>query len=343
MENTTIKYSLIIATYNRLPELKELIASVTELDFPKAKFELLISDDGSTDGTEAFVKAQDFSFNFKYIKQENKGPGEARNHGMREANGEFFIFIDSDCIIPANYLQEVDKAVLAEQLEAFGGPDDCHPDFPPMLKAINYSMTSFIGTGGTRGGSKKAVTKFYPRSYNMGIHRKVFEDVGGMNKLRHGQDMDLSVRIYNAGYKVGLIQDAFVYHKRRTNLRRFYKQIFNWGVARINLGRMYDSMLKPIHLAPAVIVAGLILVAVLALFFTWGRYLFGLAVLGALGIAGLAFLQSYARYKSVKVSLLSIITLYTQVFAYGAGTWSGIFQALTGKKVAKGFSKNYYK
>lgn len=336
------KYSLIIATYNRLPELKELLASVRAFDFPKDRFELVISDDGSTDGTREYLAGQAFDFPFQYLHQENKGPGEARNHGMREARGEYFIFIDSDCIIPPDYLQKIEAHLQAEPLDAFGGPDDCHPDFPPMLKAINYSMTSFIGTGGTRG-SKKAVTKFYPRSFNMGIHRRIFEDIGGMNQLRHGQDMDLSARIYEAGYRVGLIPDALVYHKRRTNLRRFFKQIFNWGVARINLGRMYPGMLKPVHLAPLAVVSGLVLSVLLALFFPWGRWLLALALLGALGIALLAFFQSLARYRNLRVALLSIVTLFTQVFAYGMGTWSGLWQVWRGKKVAEGYTRNYYK
>jgi hypothetical protein len=164
-----------------------------------------------------------------------------------------------------------------------------------------------------------------------------------MNQLRHGQDMDLSARIYEAGYAVGLIPDAFVYHKRRTNLRRFFKQIFNWGVARINLGRMYPGMLKPIHLAPLFVVLGLVGSILLAIIFPWGRWLLALALLGALGIALLAFSQSLTRYGSLKVALLSIVTLFTQVFAYGLGAGSGIWQSLTGKKVAKGFTRNYYK
>jgi len=340
--DSTPKYSIIIATYNRLPELQELLESVRAFAFPKDQFELVISDDGSTDGTREFLAAQNFDFPFQYLHQENQGPGEARNHGMREARGEYFIFIDSDCIIPADYLKKVDQHLAEDALDAFGGPDDCHPDFPPMLKAINYSMTSFIGTGGTRG-AKKAVTKFYPRSFNMGIHRKVFEDIGGMNQLRHGQDMDLSARIYEAGYRVDLIPDAFVYHKRRTNLRRFFKQIFNWGVARINLGRRYKGMLKPVHLAPAVIVAALLVCVLLAIFFKWGFWLLLIGLLGALGIALLAFFQSLSRYGSPKVALLSIVTLFTQVFAYGLGAWSGILQVMQGKSTAKGFTRNYYK
>lgn len=342
MSDQSVTYSIIVATYNRLPELKELLASVAAFDFPVDRFELVVSDDGSTDGTRAYLEQQSFPFSLRYLYQENKGPGEARNHGMREAAGDYFLFIDSDCIIPSDYLQKVDRHLAEEPLDAFGGPDDCHPDFPPLLKAINYAMTSFLGTGGTRG-SEKAVTKFYPRSFNMGIHRKVFADIGGMNALRHGQDMDFSARIYAAGYRVGLIPDAFVYHKRRTNLRRFYKQIFNWGVARINLGRMYPDMLKPIHLAPAMLVGGVLLVALLALFWPVARWLLLVAVLGALGVALLAFVQSWQRYRSWRVSALSVVTLFTQVTAYGLGTWSGLRQWATGKQLAEGFTKNYYK
>ena len=227
------RYSLIIATYNRLEELKELLHSAGAQDFPMDQFEMVISDDGSQDGTRAYLEEQSFSFPLRYLYQANKGPGEARNYGMREAAGEYFLFIDSDCILPKTYLTTIDRCLEATPLDAFGGPDDCHPSFGPMLKAINYSMTSFIGTGGTRG-AKKSVGKFYPRSFNMGIHRSVFEKIGGMNQLRHWQDMDFSARIYAAGFKVGLIPDAVVYHKRRTNLKRFFKQIFNWGEARIN-------------------------------------------------------------------------------------------------------------
>lgn len=342
MQDSDIKYSLIIATYNRLPELRELIDSVEALDFPRDRFELVISDDGSTDGTRAFIEQSSLPFPVRYLHQENKGPGEARNHGMREASGTYFLFIDSDCILPPDYLQRVDDHLRREPLDAFGGPDDCHPDFPPLLKAINYSMTSFLGTGGTRG-SRKAVTKFYPRSFNMGIHRKIFADIGGMNKLRHGQDMDFSARIYAAGYRVGLIPDAVVFHKRRTNLRRFFKQIFNWGVARINLGRMYPDMLKPVHLTPAVLLAGLVLLLLLAFLFGWARWLLAMAGIGALLVALLAFGQSVKRYRNVWVGLLSIVTLFLQVGAYGMGTWSGIWQWLTGKTVAQGFTKNYYK
>lgn len=337
-----MKYSIIVATYNRLQELQELLDSVDALDFDTNDFEILISDDGSTDGTKEFLLESNFDFNIKYIHQSNKGPGEARNHGMSKSTAEYFIFVDSDVMLPPDYLKKIDKEISASSLDAFGGPDTYHPSFPPLLKAINYSMTSFLGTGGTRG-SSKSIAKFYPRSFNMGIHRKVFEDIGGMNKLRHGQDMDFSQRIYDAGYKVGLIPDAYVYHKRRTSLRKFFKQIHNWGVARINLSRIHSEMLKPVHLLPLLVLISFVMVAILALFLPFFKLLFTIAILAAVLVALLAFVQSSITYKSIYVGALSIVTLFIQVFAYGLGTLNGVLQVLVFKKEAKGFTKNYYK
>ncbi len=341
MKNS-IKFSIIIATYNRLDELQELFQTLLEMKYDVSRYELVIVDDGSTDGTQKYIKNGQWPFHLLYLKQKNQGPGAARNYGMQEANGEYFLFIDSDCMLPPQYLSEIDKGLKKNQFEAFGGPDTFHPSFSPLLKAINYSMTSFIGTGGTRGG-KKSVGKFYPRSFNMGIHKSVFDKIGGMGGLRHGQDMDFSARIYEAGFKVGLIPEAFVYHKRRTSLRKFFKQIFNWGVARINLGTKHKNMLKPIHLAPTFLLFGVLISLILAPFIPYGTYLLGLIGMGSIAVALFAFFQSLLTYKSIEVALLSIITLFLQVFAYALGSASGLLQKLKGNKEAKGFTRNYYK
>src|SRR6056297_391711 len=341
-KSNTYKYSIIVATYNRIEEMKELINSLQAMTFSPADFELVVVDDGSADGTGDYLKSLDTEFDIQYHYQQNQGPGAARNRAMSEAKGEYFIFLDSDVIVPERYLTAVDESVTTESWDAFGGPDDSHPSFPPLLLAINYSMTSFIGTGGTRG-STDSVTRFYPRSFNMGIHRQIFESMGGMNDLRHGQDMDYSARIYRAGYKVGLIPDAVVYHKRRTSLKKFYKQIFNWGVARINLGRTYSEMLKPVHLLPAVLIAIVIISVVASLFFPAVLWLFLFMVFGAIGVAGFAFYDSYRQTQKWRVAFLSIVTLFLQVFAYGLGNWSGIWQWMRGKSRAEGFTKNYYK
>jgi glycosyltransferase involved in cell wall biosynthesis len=312
------------------------------MDYPPDDFEWVVVDDGSSDGTREYINNLAVDFAIQYHYQQNQGPGAARNRAMAEARGQYFIFLDSDVIVPETYLAAVNQSVKEESWDAFGGPDDSHPSFPPLLQAINYSMTSFIGTGGTRGRAD-SVTRFYPRSFNMGIHRKVYEDLGGMNDLRHGQDMDYSVRIYRAGYKVGLIPDAVVYHKRRTSFKKFYKQIFNWGVARINLGRMYSEMLKPIHLLPAVLIAILILSLVGSLIYSPFMWVLFFMIFGAVGVALFAAFDAFRKTRSIQVTYLAIITLFLQVFAYGLGSWSGIWQWVRGKSRAEGFTKNYYK
>lgn len=339
------RFSVIVPSYNRIDELAELMDSFIALinHYPQhPPFELLVVDDGSTDGTVKLLESIQTPFQLSVISQANLGPGAARNRGMAEAQGEYFLFLDSDCTVPPEYLAEVDRALTEHQWDAFGGPDTYREDFSPLLKAINYSMTSFIGTGGTRG-SKESVTKFYPRSFNMGISRKVFETIGGMGGLRHGQDMDYSARIYKAGFKVGLIEKAYVYHKRRTSLWKFFKQIFNWGVARINLSRQHPELLKPIHLAPAMLIIAIILSLIIALIIGLINQLATVIASGIIFIAIIAFVQSYLSYKSIKTSFLSIITLLIQISAYGLGLISGVLQSTLGREIAKGFTKNYYK
>ena len=336
-------FSLIIPTYNRLDELRELIPTIEQQDYDLTSVELVIVDDGSTDGTSEYINSYTSNLKITYVKQQNQGPGPARNRGMSLATGEYFIFVDSDCLLPPEYFSELAAGIAAEGFEAFGGPDTYHPSFSPLLKAINYSMTSFIGTGGTRG-SKKSIAKFYPRSFNMGMARTVYDTIGGFGSLRHGQDMDYSARIYAAGFKVGLISEAFVYHKRRTSLWRFFKQIHNWGVTRINLAALHPNMLKPIHLAPAVILLIGLSILVLALFFSWSFMLLKLGLIGLLVLTIFITIQSFLEYRSLKVASLSILTLFIQVFAYAVGSLNGIWQKWIMKKpTAIGITKNYYK
>ncbi len=340
-----LKYSVIVAVYNRIDEVKELLFSAEKLDFKRSNFEILFVDDGSNDGFQQFISDYKSSsgLQIRTIYQENKGPGEARNNGMKNAKGEYFIYVDSDCMFPSHWLKSIDEAVIKNNFDAFGGPDTFHPSFSPLLKAINYSMTSIIGTGGTRG-SKKSVGKFYPRSFNMGIHRKIFENIGGMNKLRHGQDMDFSQRIYDAGYKVGLIPDAYVYHKRRTSLSKFYRQIFNWGVARINLSQKHPSMLKPIHLLPAMVVTVLVILLILTFILpSVAKIIWMVTAAGYVIIVLWAFFESLLKYKSLAAALLSPVTLNIQVFAYGFGLIKALWQVkILCRKEARGFVKGYY-
>lgn len=332
--------SIIVPVYNRADEIDEFLGSCS---MQKSKnFEVIIVDDGSTDNLKEIVEKYKPKLDIYYFYEQNRGPGAARNMGMDKANGRWFVFIDSDCTISPDYIANLEAHLKKEDFDAFGGPDTYREDFLPFLKAVNYSMTSFIGTGGTRG-SKKSVTKYYPRSFNMGIKREVYERIGGMKDLRHGQDMEFSNRIYKADFKVKFFPDVFVYHRRRTNLRRFFKQIFNWGATRVNLGRLDKEMLKPVHALPAVLLLIFICTILLAVFVPFFIYVLWAEIIIVLAALIFAFLQSTIRYHSPVVGLLSMVTLITQIVAYGSGFWySVILSVFRPGKFVRGFTKKYY-
>lgn len=338
-----IKYSIIIAVYNRLEEVKDLLKSFEELQFDTKRFEVLFIDDGSTDGFKEFIKNYITQMKIRVFYQENRGPGIARNNGMKNAFGEYFIFIDSDCFVPPSWLLEIDIALKKNYLDAFGGPDTAHQSFSTLLKAINYSMTSFLGTGGTRG-SSKSLSKFYPRSFNMGIKESVFKKIGGMSELRHGQDMDYSQRIYDAGFKVGLVKNAFVYHKRRTSIPKFFRQVFNWGIARINLSISHPSILKPIHLLPIAVVLWISILGVFSLFNIYLVSILSFITIVCYSLINIfAFFQSFLINKSLFVAVFSVLILNIQVFAYGLGLITALWQTkILRRSQAVGFTKGYY-
>jgi len=339
-------YSIIVPTFNRSDEISELLHSFETLEFDRNKFELIIVDDGSTDNTEEIVK--NFSagndINIKYINQNNKGPGAARNAGMENAKGDFFIFIDSDCTVAENWLQEIDKGITKLSADAYGGPDSCKKSFPPLLKAINYSMTSFITTGGIRGHKKKKLGKFYPRSFNMGLTRELYEKIGGFGSLRHGQDMEYSNRIIRNGAKIAQIQSAIVFHKRRTSIYKFFKQVFNWGVARINLFKIDKSMLEPVHTLPAFALCFGIILVIVALFFPPVRTVFKYLLYLFLTMLLLSAIHAYFIYKNLKTALLILVIIPVQIAGYGMGfSYAVIKRLLLGHGEFTGYSKQYYK
>jgi glycosyltransferase involved in cell wall biosynthesis len=339
-------YSVIVASFNRIDEIKDLLASFEALGSDQTKYELIIVDDGSTDGTGDFLEKyiQKSRLPLRFVCQENKGPGAARNTGMATAGGDFFIFIDSDCSVPVHWLDKIDQALNNEQADAYGGPDTYREDFPALLKAINYSMTSFITTGGLRGRKGKKLAKFYPRSFNMGISRKLWEKIGGFGSLRHGQDIEFSNRILSSHAKVRFIPEAYVYHKRRTNIRRFYRQVYNWGVARINLYKLDPHMLEPLHIVPAMATLFVGAIIILAFFFDFFlRFLtagFLLALVIQIGLS----IDALRIYREIKPALLLPVIMPAQIFGYGLGFINNfIRRVILGKDEKVGFKRNYYK
>lgn len=311
-------YSIIIPVYNRPDEVHELLASLLKQTY--SNFEVLIIEDGSSTPCQQVVNEFSEKLDIKYHVKENGGQGFARNFGFERAKGDYFIVFDSDCLIPTDYLSIVDRFLEQNQVDAFGGPDQAHPSFNILQKAISYSMTSPFTTGGIRG-AKRHVGKFHPRSFNMGISRKVFEETGGYKITRMGEDVEFSIRIINSGFKTALIEDAYVYHKRRTSLNQFYKQLHFFGRARVNVNRFFPGEIKLVHLLPLFFV--LAILGWLSTFF-WQSQLFKVGSYCLAGYFGLIFLDSLMKSRNLSVAGLSLFTSFLQLFAYGMGIISEV-------------------
>src|SRR5436190_10777648 len=243
-----MQFSVIIPVYNRPDEIKELLESLTKQTYKK--FDVMIVEDGSSLKCEEVVNSFKDKLSIEYHYKENSGQGFSRNYGFDLAKGDYFIVFDSDCIIPEHYFQTVYNSLSKNYLDAYGGPDRSHHSFTDIQKAISYSMTSLFTTGGIRGGRKR-VGVFHPRSFNMGISKEVFDKTKGYIITRMAEDLEFSIRIINAGFKVGLIEDAYVYHKRRTSFKQFFNQLHFFGRGRINLYRFFPNELKAIHFFPS--------------------------------------------------------------------------------------------
>ncbi len=320
-----MQFSIIIPVYNRPQEVDELLESLCLQTLKD--FEVIVVEDGSSETCEDICEKYTQRLDLHYYFKPNSGPGPSRNYGAERSRGEYLIILDSDVIVPENYLQIVLDELSTEPVDAFGGPDKAHPSFTPIQKAINYSMTSFFTTGGIRGGDKK-LDKFYPRSFNLGIRKDVYEALGGFAPMRYGEDIDLSTRIFKGGYSCRLFPEAFVYHKRRVKFSSFFRQVKHSGNARIVLKKKYPDTFKLVHLLPAAFVCGNILLVLLAIFQSW----FWLLPIGLYII--LVFIDSLLKNKDLKVAALSIIASYCQLFGYGKGFIESFCGELSKRKTA---------
>lgn len=324
-----MRYSFVIPVYNRPDETDELLESLAQQTL--RDFEVLVVEDGSQITCQQVVQKHAAQMPIKYFCKPNSGPGQTRNYGAERSQGEYLIFLDSDCVLPPGYLEAVEKELSASPCDAFGGPDRSHPSFTPVQKAISYSMTSFFTTGGIRGGKKK-LDKFYPRSFNMGISASLYRKLGGFSKMRFGEDIDLSIRIFQSGARCRLFPLAWVWHKRRTDLRKFFRQVHNSGIARINLYKKYPSSLKLVHLLPALFTLGMgflllmmvvgLLLGLLSQSARWGMIgweMFFLSLLFPVLYSLLICADSTGENHSLRVGVLSVMASFVQLIGYGTG------------------------
>ena len=345
-----MKYSIIVPVYNRPDEVDELLESLSNQTLKD--FEVIIVEDGSVKPCKDVCDKYAGILALHYYAKENSGPGQSRNYGAERAQGDYVIILDSDVVLPTGYLQAIDDELRQNPSEAFGGPDAAHDSFTPVQKAISYSMTSFFTTGGIRGGKAK-LDKFYPRSFNMGIRRDVYLKLGGFSKMRFGEDIDFSYRIVEAGFKPRLLPEAWVWHKRRTDFKKFFRQVYNSGIARINLEKRHPGTMKLVHLLPTVFTVGVI----------------GLILISAVGRALMHYvdrdqfywmcfapwipillycliicIDSSIRNKSLWVGLLSIPAAFTQLMGYGLGFIESWWKRCVRKQDEfQAFEKTFYK
>jgi len=301
-------YSVIVPVFNRLNEVKELLDSLALQSYKN--FEVVLIEDGSTQPCE-FLLTSYTSLNIRYYFKSNTGPGDSRNFGMSKAEGDYFIFFDSDCIIPSHYFETLEHHLNSNLLDAFGGPDRAHESFSDIQKAINQAMTSFVTTGGIRG-RKQQLDKFQPRSFNMGFKKEVYINVGGFSDIHPGEDPDLSYRIMNAGYTTSLIPGAYVYHKRRIDFEKFYTQVYKFGMVRVILLKWYPEKAKAVYYLPAVFVLGtsfLLLMSTLIHFSLMPLILLTIVI----------WAEAIFNTGSFKIAALSVVASYIQLIGYGLG------------------------
>lgn len=307
------EFSIIIPVYNRPDELNELLKSFTQQTF--SDFEVIVVEDGSIARSDNVVEQYRPQLDIQYFYKSNEGPGPARNFGFHRARGNYFVVFDSDCILPPHYFESVVKVLSAKPVDAWGGPDRGHESFTKAQRAMAYTMASVLTTGGIRGG-KKRVGWFQPRSFNMGISRKVFEATGGFRFDRFAEDIELSIRMKKAGFHVVLIPEAFVYHKRRTTFGQFFKQVFNFGKGRAMIGRVYPDEVKLTHWFPSLFTLGTLCLPVLPwlspVLFKLALSLYGLYLIAV-------FVHATISAKSLVVGLLSVPSALLQLWGYGLG------------------------
>ncbi len=328
-----MKYSFIVPVYNRPDEVEELLESLCRQ--PVADFEVIVVDDGSTIPCRDVAERYKGRLDLHYYEKPNSGPGQTRNYGVERSRGEYVLILDSDVVVPPGYLEAIEAELRESPCDAFGGPDRAHASFTPMQKAINYAMTSFFTTGGIRGGKKK-MDKFYPRSFNMGVRAEVYRQLGGFSEMRFGEDIDFSTRIFKGGYRCRLFPEAWVWHKRRTDLRKFFKQVHNSGIARINLTKRHPGTLKAVHLLPAAFTTGCAILLLCTPFCLW-------CLLPLLLFAALIATDAACREKSLYVGILAVAAAYVQLVGYGSGFLRAWWERyVLGLGEFDAFRKNFY-
>lgn len=305
-------FSLIIPVYNRPFEIGELLDSLSATTYAKP-FEVVVVEDGSTESSADVVALFREKLHISYYEKPNSGPGDSRNYGMARAQGDYFLIFDSDCLIPAQYLDEVDKALSNHFVDCFGGPDAAHGSFSDVQKAINFAMTSILTTGGIRGGSE-SLARFQPRSFNMGLSRRAFEATGGFGRIHPGEDPDLAIRLWEKGFQTALLSRAYVYHKRRIDWEKFHIQVNKFGKTRPILDSWHPQFAKATFAMPSLFLITAVLSVLL-----WILFGFDWLLKGVLAYFVVGWIWATLQTRSLKIGMYAVAAIAIQFYGYGSG------------------------
>ncbi|MBQ9470773.1 MAG: glycosyltransferase [Bacteroidales bacterium] len=335
MDNNT-SISFVVPVFNRPAEVEELLDSLAAQ--PQGGFEVILVEDGSAQRCDHIAAHYSSKLNVTYMYKDNSGPGPSRNAGAERAKGEYCVFLDSDVVLPPGYMDALRQSLAKHPADLFGGPDRAHSSFTPIQKAINYAMTSPLTTGGIRGGSER-LDRFLPRSFNMGVRSQAYMAVGGFAHMRFGEDIDLSLRLLGAGFSSRLYPEVWVWHKRRTDLRKFFRQVFNSGIARINLHKRHPGSLRLVHLLPTAFTLGMAGLLLLAALTQWWWWLLPPALFALLIGA-----DASVRNRSLRIGIVSIAASTVQLVGYGLGLLVAWWrQCVLGRGQFAAFERTFYK
>lgn len=334
MQDLSISYSFIIPVYNRPNEIQELLESLNAQT--DKEFEVVIVEDGSSEKSDQVVASFSDKLTIRYFFKPNSGPGDSRNFGMKHAKGNYFLILDSDCILPPEYMEEVKKRLKNEYVDCFGGVDAALDSFSDVQKAINFAMTSVLTTGGVRGASEK-LGKFQPRSFNMGISKKAFEASGGFSEIHPGEDPDLSIRLWKLGFNTRLFQTVYVYHKRRIDWKKFETQVNKFGKVRPILDKWHPEYAKITYFFPAFFLIGFFIA--LSVFFMGIPYLLDLYAVYFIACLAVSAVQNNSFY----IGLLSVWAVIIQFYGYGTGFLQSFWHIrISNKDPRKVFPKLFF-
>jgi GT2 family glycosyltransferase len=215
------RISVVVCSCNGAPTIRDCCEGLAALEYPD--FEVIVVDDGSTDGTGDIAEA----YGFRVIRTENRGLSSARNTGLEAADGEIVAYTDDDARPDPHWLTYLAAAYLSSDYAGLGGPNIAPPGDGSIAECVANAP------GGPVHVLLSDTEAEHIPGCNMSFRRDALEAIGGFDpRFRAaGDDVDVCWRIRDRGWTIGFCAAAMVWHHRRNSLRAFWRQQLGYGKA----------------------------------------------------------------------------------------------------------------